>query len=189
MRYNVLIVAALLAGCASRPAPVALAPAPAIAPVVVAEAPPAPTPINAGLSAAATLWHLRAGLNVAALACRGPDEATVIARYNALLAHHGAELKAAEAAYAAEYQAGGGDWRDRYDDQMTRLYNFFGQARGREGFCQAAGATLAELDAVPDQPLPAAAERLASLDRPFAPPRLTVDPQVFGGPAVQVAAR
>ena len=193
MRYAVAIIALLLAGCAGRPVAVAVEPAPVPVPVAVAPPPPAPTPINAGLSAAATLWHLRAGLNVAALACRGPDEAATVARYNALIARHAAELKAAEAAYAAEYQArfgaSGGDWRDRYDDDQTRLYNFFGQARGRAAFCAAAGEALAALDTAPDAALPDAATTLASLDHPFAPPWIAVDARVLGGPAVQMAAR
>lgn len=184
-------VSMLLAGCAGRPAPVALAPAPVPAPVIAVVAPPAPTPINAGLSPAATLWHLRAGLNVAALACRGPDEAVIAAGYNALLAGHVATLQAAEAAYAAEYRAAGGDWRDRYDDSMTRLYNFFSQSGGRVAFCRTAVGTLAEAQAVPDAELPQfAATRLSLLDRPFAPPRLEVDARVFTGPAtVMVASR
>lgn len=181
-----LIVAGLLAGCAGKRTAVTVIPA-APPPATVEAPPPAATPINAGLSEAATLWHLRAGLNVAALACRGPDEATTIARYNALLARHAATLKAAEAAYAAEYQAAGGTWRDRYDDHLTRLYNFFGQAHGRDAFCEAARATLAELELAPD-PTQGAAARLAAIDRPFAPPWLPVDPSVFGGP-VRVAAR
>ncbi|HEU0043046.1 hypothetical protein [Sphingomonas sp.] len=180
-----LVLAGLLAGCVGKPVVVAVVPAPA--PVLVEAPPPAPTPINAGLSEAATLWHLRAGLNVAALACRGSEEAITVARYNALLARNAAALKAAEAAYAAEYQAKGGAWRDRYDDEMTRLYNFFGQAQGREAFCEAARVALAELETAPDPAIGAAA-RLASLDRPFAPPWLPVDPRIFGGP-VRLAAR
>lgn len=194
MRVRALLIIALLSGCATRPTRVAVAPAPVAPPAPVIVAPPAPTPINAALSPAATLWHLRAGLNVAALACRGPDYgldgAVLIARYNFLLRQHAAALKAAEAAYAAEYQAGGGDWRDRYDDGMTRLYNFFGQARGRDAFCQAAGATLAELEGTPGAPLPAdAGAKLAALDQPFAPPWLAVDSQVLGGAPVRMAAR
>ena len=176
-----LIVVAGLAGCASHVPPVALAPAPAPAPVAVVEAAPAPTPINAGLSPAATLWHLRAGLNVAALACRGTD---LTAGYNAMLARDAERLRASEAALAAEFQARGGAWRKRYDDEMTRLYNFFGQARGRDGLCAAAAAALAD-PAVADD----AAARLAALDRGFAPPWIAVDAAVLGGPPVQVASR
>ena len=182
-------VAALLSGCAGKPVAIAVAPP---VPVVAAPAPvePAATPINAGLSPAATLWHLRAGLNVAALACRGPDEAVLVARYNALLAREAAALKAAEATYAAEYQASGGEWRDRYDDAMTRLYNFFGQARGRDAFCRAASTALADLETVPAEAMPEqVAARLATLDHPFAPPWIAIDPRVFGGPPVRVASR
>ena len=187
MRTTVTILfAAALAGCAGQPAPVAVAPPP---PVAIAAAPPtAPTPINAGLSDSGTLWHLRAGLNVAALACRGPDEAVLVASYNALLARHAAALKAAEAAYAAEYAAATPAGRDAYDDQMTRLYNHFGQSRGRTAFCDAARASLAELDVAAD-PAVGAGERLAALDAPFAPPWLHVDPRVFGGAPVQLASR
>lgn len=184
----VITIAALLAACAGRPVPIAVAPAPVPVPAVVAETPPAPTPINAGLSEAATLWHLRAGLNVAALACRGPEEATTVARYNAMLARHAALLKAAEATYAAEYQATGGEWRDRYNDQMTRLYNHWGQARGREAFCDTARVTLAELETAVD-PAAVADARLATLDRPFDPPFLRVDARIFGDEPVQLAAR
>ena len=184
----------LLAGCAHRPIPPRVAVAP---PPIAAVVPPpvAPTPINAGLTPAATLWHLRAGLNVAALACRGSDEAVIAAGYNALLAGRAATLKAAEAAYAAQFaaqkQAGGGDWRHPYDDAMTRLYNFWGQARGRAEFCRTAVETLRQVEGVPDAALPEfAAARLTLLDRPFAPPRLAVDARVFSGPATtMVAAR
>lgn len=180
MRSCVAVIAiVLLTGCAGRPQPIALSPVPVPAPVV--EIAPAPTPINAGLSPAATLWHLRAGLNVAALACRGAD---LTSGYNAMLARDAARLRTAEAAYAAEFAADGGAWRKRYDDEMTRLYNFWGQASGRPGLCAAAATALAD-PALADQ----ASAQLAALDRAFAPPRLVVDPAVFGGAPVQVAAR
>jgi hypothetical protein len=40
---------------------------------------------NRNLSADGAVWHLRAALNVAALACRGPESAQVVADYNTLL--------------------------------------------------------------------------------------------------------
>lgn len=190
MRYlTCVFIATLLTGCAGRPVPVALAPV-APPPLIAEASPPAPTPLNDRLSPAATLWHLRAGLNVAALACRGPDEAAIVARYNALIARHADALKAAEASYAAEYQTAGGAWRDRYDDEMTRLYNFFSQARGRGAFCEAADRALTELDVAPADTLQADAPvRLATLDQPFAPPWLAVDPVVLGVAPAQLAAR
>ena len=174
-----------LAGCASRPEPVAVVapPPPPAAPVAVAMPAGAyrgmvipavapdgryPTP-NRDLSPAGTIWHLRAALNVAALACRGADEAVIIAGYNALLARERTALASAEAAYAGEYRATGGtDWRDRYDDAQTRLYNFFSQSWARDDFCRAAAATLTDAGYVDDASLPAfAAGRLAVLETPF----------------------
>jgi hypothetical protein len=182
-------VAALgtLAGCVGRPAPDLAGPAPAVAPAVTPSA-IAPTPINARLSAAATLWHLRTGLNVAALAC--PD-AGVVPAYNALLAQRAEELARAEATYRSQYEAAGGDWRDRYDDDQTRLYNFWSQARGRSGLCAAAQNSLTVLAGTPDAALPeVAGTALRRLDQAFAPPWIAVDPRVLTGPGrVEIAAR
>ncbi|WP_161555501.1 hypothetical protein [Sphingomonas carotinifaciens] len=126
-----------------------------------------PTP-NRALSEAATLWHLRSALNVAALACRGAEEAGNVARYNALLTTHKKTLATAETRLSAEFKAGGGDWRDRYDDTMTRLYNFFSQTPARAGFCAAATQVLAESATVSDGQLGAfALAKLPELDRPF----------------------
>ncbi len=187
MRRYVALTAvglALLAGCAVKPKVVAVAPPP---PPPVAPAPLAmpkgayvgmqipalmgdgryATP-NRHLSADGAVWHLRAALNVAALACRGPDEATIVAGYNALLAGQKETLNGAQTRLAAEYKASGGDWQDRYDDQMTRLYNFFSQSQARDAFCNAAAATLADGATVTAADLPAfAAGRLAVLEKPF----------------------
>jgi hypothetical protein len=187
MRNTIALTAvglALLAGCAVKPKMVAVAPPPV--------ATPAPAPLampkgayvgmqipalmgdgryatpNRNLSADGAVWHLRAALNVAALACRGPDEAAIIAGYNALIARQKALLSGAQTRLTAEYRARGGDWQDRYDDQMTRLYNFFSQSQAREPFCNAAAATLADGATVTDADLPAFAQgRLAVLEKPF----------------------
>lgn len=186
MRRYVALTAvglALLAGCAVRPKLVAVAPplpAPAPAPLAMPKGAyvgmqiPAlmadgryVTP-NRNLSADGAIWHLRAALNVAALACRGPDEATIVAGYNALLSGQKTVLNGAQARLTAEYKASGGDWQDRYDDQMTRLYNFFSQSQTRDAFCNAAVETLADSAAVTPADLPAfAAGRLAVLEKPF----------------------
>lgn len=159
---------------ASAPPPAAMAPAPMPAGARPGMAIPARLPDggwatpNRNLSAAGTVWHLRSALNVAALACRGPQEAALVAAYNALLARQKPALATAEATLASEYRAAGGNWRDAYDDQMTRLYNFFAQDVARDRFCTAAQATLADVQAVPAAGLPAfAAERLPQLERPF----------------------
>ena len=175
--------------------------------LAVAEAPPPPapprrSPINSNLTTAATVWHLRAALNVAALACRGTDEAAIIAGYNALLKTQKVALATAQASLSAEFKAGGGDWQDRYDDSMTRLYNFFSQAPARDRFCAVATSILAEGASVsPDQFTGFAGDRLALLDAPFAallPPAspaavmasapLPIRPPVSSRPSIALAA-
>lgn len=164
------VLAALVAvtACASKPKVIAEA-APPPAPVVPVYVRPPISPINRGLTQAATVWHLRAALNVAALACRGTQEATIVARYNAMLTAHKATFAGAQAALTAEFKAGGGDWQDRQDDAMTRLYNFFSQAQARDAFCTAAAATLAETETLaPGEMQAYAAAVLPTLDAPFA---------------------
>ncbi len=159
---------------------------------------------NRNLTPAGAVWHLRSALNVAALACRGTQEATMVAEYNALLTRQKTAFASAQTALERETQAGGGDWRDRYDDQATRLYNFFAQDFARDGFCAAAAQVLADAQTVAPDALPAfATDRLARLERPFTdfftayerwrsgvlvapteathtPPRLTVDVSTLG---------
>jgi hypothetical protein len=164
------VVAALVAvaACASKPKIVAQAPSPP-APIVPIYVAPPVSPINRGLSTAGTVWHMRAALNVAALACRGAQEGAIIQRYNAMLTAHKATLAGAQTTLSAEFKARGGDWQDRYDDTMTRLYNFFSQAQARDAFCTAAAATLAETETLAPGELQAfAAAVLPTLDAPFA---------------------
>ncbi|SEM89801.1 hypothetical protein SAMN05192583_1448 [Sphingomonas gellani] len=184
MRRSVLIVLPLLAGCATRTPVAVVTPPPEPTPVVAAPMlPPGATPgmripavladgsyptPNRNLTAAAAVWHLRAGLNVAALSCQGVQGTTIIAAYNALLAREKAGLAAAEARYSAEYRAGGGDWRDRYDDSMTRLYNYYSQTPARPSFCAAAERILAAAPAVPAGGLDAFARaQMPGLDQAF----------------------
>jgi hypothetical protein len=184
IRHLVSIVAVgALAGCASQPK-IAVTPPPVmVAPPVRSAMPQGGYPgmaipamladgsyqtPNRALSTAAATWHLRAALNVAALACRSAADAGMVDRYNAMLTVQKDALANAQTALSAEYRAGGGDWQDRYDDAMTRLYNYFSQSFVRDRFCAAAAQTLA--DATTVQPAgfaTFAAERLPALDRPF----------------------
>ena len=212
----VLPFALLAAACASRPEPVALVSPPPVVPTLAAPMPAGASPgmavpargadgayltPNRALSADGAAWHLRTGLNVAALACRGAGEASTVARYNALLGAQRDALAAAGAGLEAEYRAAhAAEWRDRHDDAMTRLYNYWSLQPARDGFCAAADAVLAAAAATPPELFAARAGRwLAALDRPFtdffaaydawrgvrAPvavasaPRIEVDPIVF----------
>lgn len=105
---------------ASRPAP-----RPAVAPPQVV--PPArgePSEI---------VWNLRAGLNVAALSCRGQGRQAVADDYARLLARHRAVLASA---YRQE-QARQGTMA-AFDRQQTRIYNGFANQSSPAQFCRAA---------------------------------------------------
>jgi hypothetical protein len=226
--------AMLLNGCARRAPEVAVAPPAPPPPVVVAAPRPVPplgaaatltippampdggyATVNRALSADAALWHLRSALNVAALQCDVADP-TGVARYNQLLKVHAARFAAAHRALTAEYRAGGGDWQDRFDDSMTRVYNYFAQPPVRAQFCATALPMLAQVADLPAGGLDAfAAPGLASLDQPFVDfyraydryrvelaqweakrqPKLAVDPAVLlastnvTGGGMRVAAR
>jgi hypothetical protein len=108
------------------------------------------------------LWHLRAGLNVAALSCRGRGRAAVAGAYGRLLSRHRAVL---DAAYRAE--------QDRYgvaglDHHQTRLYNRFANQRSPERFCAVAANVAARANAMASARLaPAAPQLLAELQAPL----------------------
>lgn len=183
--FGVMLIAATLAGCAQRaPVPFAVMPPPAVMPRTAVPLPAGaspgmtiplpladgryPTP-SYGLSGPATLWHLRGALNVAALACRGPVGDTITLRYNALLAERRTLLARAQTAVADEYRKSAATkWQDAWDNNMTRLYNFYALAPARDGFCSAASRVLDAIAATPPERLADYAPAgLAEIDRPF----------------------
>ncbi|WP_394647390.1 hypothetical protein [uncultured Sphingomonas sp.] len=187
LRLSAAVAASLLAAACSRTPPPAATPAPAPEPVVAMIPAPMPkgatpgmriparlpdgrwaTP-NVGLSAAGMTWHLRAALNVAVLACHGPQQAAMVDAYNTLLNTRKAELANAQTALQQEYRATRGkEWEDAFDDQMTRLYNFFAQDFAHAAFCAAAEDALATIATVPPSGLSSyAAQRLPVLEAPF----------------------
>lgn len=123
---------------------------------------------NFEMTDAAAVWHLRGALNVAALAC---DQAGggVLDGYNAWIKGHPAVLDAAAQQYLHEWEeTGWGDWRDAYEAQQTRLYNFYSQQTIRVAFCAAARAEIGNVGTVADADLPKYARAaLARLDKPF----------------------
>lgn len=178
-----IIAASLLSGCAAQHvAPIAAVHAPVIPP---RPAPPegfAAVPVipaladdgsyvtpNAALTPAETMWHLRAALNVAALACRGPEEAALAKGYNGVLARQRAPLAHAYAAIRSQDRVRyGKGWEAGHDAQMTRLYNYFAQPFATPAFCVAAGAVMARAGATDPAAFPGAAgTMLAALDAPF----------------------
>lgn len=77
------------------------------------------------------LWHLRAGLNVAALSCRGSGRESVAPAYSRLLSRHKGVLASS---YALEQRRHGGG----LDRHQTQLYNRFAFQRSPQRFCASA---------------------------------------------------
>lgn len=106
-------------------------------------------PLQAELSSDEVAWHVRAGLNVAALACRDADAATMVAQYNAMLATDSVPLAAARAGVESGYRMRfGAAWQARDDDDMTRLYNHFAAPAAHDALCATARELLRDSETV-----------------------------------------
>lgn len=182
-----LIVA--LAACAPKPAPLP-APPPAPPPAAVVIIPPRPLPpgnaaitqplpprdvtgrfvtINSNVDPDRAFWQLKTGLNVAAIGCRGPEEATMVAAYNQIIKSHTRTIQATErkviAALGKSNRTTGVKERDRLS---TQLFNYFAQPPAQRDFCLRA-VTLAQTVATTPsaQVVANAPQQLATLDEPF----------------------
>ena len=163
-----LIAAALLTGCAGGrhsqrvvhrlPPPYAPPPyRPTAAPAKpVRPVPTAYAPAYAGAASNEALLRLRAGLNVAALSCRGGGMPAVTPGYGRLLSRHRTLLASA---YQAERQRLGSAGLDR---QQARLYNRFAQQRSPQQFCRAAADVASRASSMDSANLRPAAPRLVS---------------------------
>lgn len=87
------------------------------------------------------VWHLRVGLNVAALMCKGRGRTAVSGAYARLLGRHRALL---DAAYRAEQRRHGGG----FDQHQTRIYNRFANQRDPAAFCRRAATVAAHATAL-----------------------------------------
>jgi hypothetical protein len=95
---------------------------------------------NSNLSAEQSLWHLRIGLNVAALGCRGMAyEQALIDNYNAFQKVHQTNFVKAERAVIKELGVKTGTNGIAARDKLsTRLYNYFAQPPVQRDFCPVA---------------------------------------------------
>ncbi len=96
---------------------------------------------NAAELRAGLVWNLRAALNVAALQCQFEPTLLSISNYNAMIAHHDAELDAAQTGVLTYFQRTVGKGKpgqaasDRYG---TRIYSGYSTVQAQRGFCLAA---------------------------------------------------
>ncbi len=95
-----------------------------------------PAEIQAGM-----VWNLRAALNVAALQCDFEPTLLAISNYNAMIAHHDAELDSAQSVLLGYFQRTVGKGRagqSASDQYGTRIYSGYSTVQAQKGFCQAA---------------------------------------------------
>ena len=99
------------------------------------------------------VWHLRAGLNVAALSCRGRGRTSVVRAYSRMLDRHRALLSQS---YSVEQRRHGAS----LDRHQTQLYNRFSNQRSPERFCRKASAVASRVNAMDSPSVSANAARL-----------------------------
>lgn len=87
--------------------------------------------VQAG-SAPEALWHLHAGLDVAALSCRGSGQTSVAGPFSRMLTRHRTVFTAAYQAEQRRYGVSG------FDRHQTQLYNGFAFQRSPATFCRTA---------------------------------------------------
>ncbi len=90
------------------------------------------------------VWHVRAGLNVAAMLCKGGGRVPVTGHYGRVLARHKGLFAQAYAGEQRRYGSG-------LDRHQTQLYNRFSNQRNPAKFCQTA-ASVAQRAAAMDSP-------------------------------------
>lgn len=124
---------------------------------------------NANLSGERAFWHMKIGLNVAAIGCRGPEEATLVAAYNQIVKTHVRTIQSTEKAVVTqinkELKTKGNGARDKLS---TSLFNYFAQPPAQRAFCVKANEIAQIVAATPSQNLVTeSTAHLVALDQPF----------------------
>lgn len=124
---------------------------------------------NRALGPKEAAWHVRAALNVAALSCKGANGEAITAAYNRMLKDHRLAFAKAHAATQDRYRKLYSErWQAAFDEDMTKLYNFFAQPAVQSAFCKAAAPVADQLAAYgPGGFTTFASTTLPRLDAPF----------------------
>ncbi|MFM5954386.1 MAG: hypothetical protein ACKOPE_08810 [Novosphingobium sp.] len=148
--FRVALCVALLAGtagCANHSSPPQANKGYALPPPRQAAAAPTPAPAPSRAftgEPSEAVWHLRAGLNVAALSCRGKGRTPVAGSYGRLLTRHRGLLANAYAGEQRRYGKG-------MDRHLTQVYNRFANQGNPAKFCSSA-ANVAQRAVAMDSP-------------------------------------
>lgn len=125
--------------------------------------------LNRDLHGDRAFWNVRIALNVAAIGCRGPQSAALVADYNRLLTNHSLLIRTSEAQLIATLaRSEGTNGIAARDKLSTRLFNYFAQPPVQAAFCTEAADVARELaGGSSDHARLRATALLARLDQPF----------------------
>lgn len=124
---------------------------------------------NSNISGNRAFWQLKIGLNVAAIGCRGQEEATLVSAYNNIIKTHAKAIQSSEKTVISqlgkETGTNGTAARDRLS---TQLFNYFAQPPAQRQFCPRANEVAQIVSTTPSaQVVEQASAHLAQLDQPF----------------------
>ena len=124
---------------------------------------------NRHLHSERAFWNVRIALNVAAIGCRGPRAAGLVADYNALLVRHAALVRSSETLVIANLgRSSSSNGIAARDKLSTRLFNYFAQPPAQAEFCTVAADVAAEVaQGNSENARLRATALLARLDQPF----------------------
>lgn len=112
---------------------------------------------------------MKIALNVAAIGCRGPEEAPLVAAYNQIIKNHTRTIQSTERTVIAqlnrEQNVKGNAARDKLS---TQLFNYFAQPPAQRAFCTKANEIAQLVAATPSKDVvTTSSAHLAALDQPF----------------------
>ncbi|WP_374526312.1 hypothetical protein [Sphingopyxis sp.] len=124
---------------------------------------------NSNISGDRAFWQLKIALNVAAIGCRGTEEATLVSAYNNIIKTHAKVIKSTEKTVITDLgkanKSNGIKERDRLS---TQLFNYFAQPPAQRAFCTRANEVAQLVSSTPTaQVIAQSPTELARLDQPF----------------------
>ena len=124
---------------------------------------------NSAITGDRAFWQLKIGLNVAAIGCRGLEEATMVSAYNNIIKAHAKVIKSTEKTVISDLgkanRSNGIKERDRLS---TQLFNYFAQPPAQRAFCARANEIAQLVSSEPTaQVIAQAPAYLSRLDQPF----------------------
>lgn len=136
-----------------------------------------------------TLWHLRVGLNVAALQCQYSKALRSANLYNAFLRQHSDELAAAYKGLDAYFRRTDGARLGprKFDTENTRMYQKFSAVGTQRDFCEHAAMVARRALAVPKgQATAFAGQELGPFRATLDPAQVSQSPLIFSAGYVSV---